>query len=243
MMRMHGELCSRYLTVVAFLLLATPDASAAANLLLPGICELTSGNKLSAVRSGDCPLGGKRTRLAGANIFDTLWVGSSGMNTCCNRSGGPATYPDALAALESASASGIRVFRFFASLFGDANKLWVNNPTLYWSEFDRAMDDFERLGLYSIPSIGTGFWHQVANAVTPGLNESANDAVINTSSVAFALQAKYFGELVTRYKDRNGVRTPPPPPRRQCCLLWVYSGDPGINCRPKEGRGKLTQWY
>ena len=35
------------------------------------------------------------------------------------------------------------------------DKLWVNNPALYWSEFDRAMDDFERLGLYSTPSIGT----------------------------------------------------------------------------------------
>ena len=49
------------------------------------------------------------------------------MATCCNPSGGPATYPDALAALESASMSGIRAFRFFASLFGDANKLWVHN--------------------------------------------------------------------------------------------------------------------
>ena len=181
-----------------------PPAAAAAASDLPGICEQASG-ELSAVRSGDCPSGGKRVRLAGANIFDTLWVGSSGMATCCNPDGGPATYPDALAALESASVSGIRAFRFFASLFGDANKLWVNNATLYWSEFDRAMDDFERLGLYSIPSIGTGFWHQVANAVTPGLNESTNDAVINTSSVAFGLQSKYFTELVTRYKDRKGV--------------------------------------
>ena len=179
-----------------------PDTTSAG---LPGICEQSSSGELSAVRRGDCPSGSKRVRIAGANIFDTLWVGSSGMNTCCNPSGGPATYPDALAALESASVSGIRAFRFFASLFGDANKLWVTNATLYWSEFDRAMDDFERLGLYSIPSIGTGFWHQVANAVTPGLNESANDAVINMSSVAFRLQAKYFAELVTRYKDRKGV--------------------------------------
>jgi hypothetical protein len=127
------------------------------------------------------------------------------MHTCCNSSGGPAHYPDALAALSSASKGGIRVFRFFASLFGDANKLWVVNPALYWSEFDRAMDGFERLGLYSIPSIGTGFWHQVANAVTPGLNESKNDGIINASSVSFGLQAKYFGELVSRYKGRKAV--------------------------------------
>ena len=67
------------------------------------------------------------------------------------------------------------------------------------------MDDFERLGLYSIPSIGTGQWHEVANAVTPGLNESTNAEVTNRSSIAWSLQTRYFKELVTRYKERKGV--------------------------------------
>lgn len=130
---------------------------------------------------------------------------STGQQTCCNSTGGPATYADALSALRSASAGGIRVFRFFGSLFGSANKMWVQDPRQFWAEYDRLVDDFEMLGLYSIPSIGTGMWHEVANAVTPGLNESANAEVTNRSSIAWSLQSRYFKEIVARYKERKAV--------------------------------------
>ena len=120
---------------IATMAIGDDDASPLAAALFPGICEDTATKELSAVRAVACPAGTQRVRVAGANIFDTLWVGSSGMNTCCNASGGPATYPDALEALESASTSGIRVFRFFGSLFGAATKAWVQDPARYWSEY------------------------------------------------------------------------------------------------------------
>ena len=141
------------------------SSGARAHGLLAGICEDSAGT-LSGARAGaPCPgPGGRRVQIAGANIFDQLWLGSSGMSTCCNATGGPATYADARAALEAAAASGIRVFRFFGALYGDANKLWVRDPALFWSEYDRLVDDIERLGLYAVLSIGEKMWWQVANA-------------------------------------------------------------------------------
>ena len=128
------------------------------------------------------------------------------MATCCNATGGPAVFGDAKAALEDAGRRGIRVFRFFASLYGAAGKLWVTDPTLYWSEFDAVMDVVERAGLYCIPSIGTGtLWAEVANAVTPGLAETVNDVVRNGSSVGGGLQQRYFREIVARYEARESV--------------------------------------
>ena len=59
--------------------------------------------------------------------------------------------------------------------------------------------------MYCIPSIGTDQWNQVANKVTPGLNETANDAVRNTSSVAYRLTMEYFDQITTRYKNRTQV--------------------------------------
>ena len=79
---------------IATMAIGDDDASPLAAALFPGICEDTATKELSAVRAVACPAGTQRVRVAGANIFDTLWVGSSGMNTCCNASGGPATYPD-----------------------------------------------------------------------------------------------------------------------------------------------------
>jgi hypothetical protein len=170
------------------------------------ICEESSPSKnLSAVR-GPCPAGSTAVRIAGANIFDSLWVTSTGMETCCNATGGPAVFADAVAALEDAASSGIRVFRFFASLFGAAGKMWVENPNEYWRQFDALMDSVDQNGLYCIPSIGYGHaWSQVANAVTAGLNESTNDVIINTTSISWALNAKYFDEIVRRYGQRRAV--------------------------------------
>ena len=169
------------------------------------ICEHSASQNLTAVR-GPCPSGSSAVRLAGANIFDSLWVSSTGMNTCCNPEGQPATFVDAKQALHDASKSGIRVFRFFASLFGASGTMSITNETQYWAEFDELMDAIESNGLYCIPSIGTGkMWSQQANAVTVGLDESMNDVVKNTSSVSWKLQAKYFQKIVARYADRNAV--------------------------------------
>ena len=169
------------------------------------ICEASGSKDLTSVR-GPCPDGTAAKRIASVNIFDSLWVTSTGMTTCCNATGGPAVSKDAVAALEAAQQSNIRVFRFFASLFGAAGRMWVENPAEYWQQFDGLIDTIEQNGLYCIPSIGTGkLWSQVANAVTPGLNESTNDVIMNTSSVSWALNAKYFDEIVRRYRHRKGV--------------------------------------
>lgn len=152
----------------------------------------TASLGLRAFRSGSCPPGSKPVRVAAVNIFDQLWVGSTGMDTA------PYSYPDARRALESAAAHGVRVFRFFGSLFGAATKMFVTNPSAYWAEYDRLVGDIERLHMYAIPSLGTGQWNEVANAVTPGLNETINDGVRNRSSVAYGLQARYFNEVVER---------------------------------------------
>ena len=134
------------------------------------------------------------------------WVSSTGMGTCCNATGGPAVRRDALAALEDAKTSGVRVFRYFASLWGAGNKMWVHTPNVYWQQHDMLMDAIERNGLYCVPSIGTGkMWALVANAVTPGLHETINDVVMNTSSISWRLQARYFQEFTQRYAKRHAV--------------------------------------
>lgn len=65
-----------------------------------------------------------------------------------------------------------KVFRFFASLFGTSQAYWATNPTTYWQQFDRLVDDIEAAGMSAIPSMGTGEWHLVANKLHPGLNET-----------------------------------------------------------------------
>mmetsp|Transcript_11824 Transcript_11824/g.30382 ORF Transcript_11824/g.30382 Transcript_11824/m.30382 type:complete len:444 (+) Transcript_11824:226-1557(+) len=188
---------ARALTLVlAFAPLAAPSATAS-------LCRDNAGS-LSAVR-GPCHTGTTAAHVAGANIFDQLWVGSSGMSTCCNATGGPATYADAWAALQSAHSAGVRVFRFFASLFGANQAFWLKEPATFWAEFDRLVDDIERLGMVAIPSLGTGMWHEVANAAHPGLNESANDGIVDFNSTAFKLNQEYFAQVVTRYAGRRGI--------------------------------------
>ena len=93
------------------------------------ICEASGSKDLTSVR-GPCPDGTAAKRIASVNIFDSLWVTSTGMVTCCNATGGPAVSKDAVAALEAAQQSNIRVFRFFASLFGAAGRMWVENPAV-----------------------------------------------------------------------------------------------------------------
>ena len=115
------------------------------NRTMAHICENVATGNLTSVR-GTCPANASPVRIAGANLFDSLWLTSTGMGTCCNPQGGPATFSDALTALEDAKKSGIRVFRFFGALFGSGNKMWVQSPALYWQQYDTLMDAIERIG-------------------------------------------------------------------------------------------------
>eukprot|EP00039_Didymoeca_costata_P006827 m.93735 g.93735 ORF g.93735 m.93735 type:complete len:423 (-) comp13409_c0_seq1:189-1457(-) len=160
----------------------------------PSICEAENGD-MSSVR-GPCPPQTKPIALAGANIFDAFWECSTGMN-------GPGTKSTSHA-FQTATDNGIRVFRFFASLFQTSMQYWVHNETNYWNEFDMVIDLLETYNLYAIPSIGTD-WHHVANAVTKGLNETTNDLIMNKSSVSRLFLEKYTTQLITRYKEKKHI--------------------------------------
>ena len=67
------------------------------------------------------------------------------------------------------------------------------------------VDRIDTSGLYWIPSIGTDGWDRVANALTPGLNETVNDFVKNASSVSRQLALDYFGQFSKRYFSRPSL--------------------------------------
>ena len=103
--------------------------------------ERDSGSLWSAVsESVSCPSHVPYpARLALVNIFDSFWVASSGMATCCNAKGGPATFQDSVEALSLANASGVRSFRFFADLWGPNKKWYVENQEQYWKSLTRGL--------------------------------------------------------------------------------------------------------
>lgn len=207
----------RVVSVVALLGLAAASSDGPA-----AICSDAHG-QLTAVR-GVCPASHPTSvRFAGVNIFDILWNTSPGQDTCCNKTGGPATFADAVRALESAQAGGVKVFRFFASLWGPWQKYWAENEEAHFADLDKLFDEIERLGMYAIPSIGTGDWHLVANAVVPGLQESQNDLVMNSTSASRGLANKYFDQLVSRYVSREAV------------LFWELGNELNlkVNLRPE----------
>jgi hypothetical protein len=96
----------------------------------------------------------------------------------------------------------------------------LQNPATFWFEFDRLIDDIEALGMYAIPSLGTGMWHEVANVVTPGLNETANDNIQNTTSAAYKLNLEYFDQVTKRYAGRK------------CVLAWELGNGEAWHPRP-----------
>lgn len=133
------------------------------------------------------------------------------------------------AALASAAANNIRVFRMFSCLWGPAMSFWVTNETQYWREFDVVMDEIGRYpALHVIPSIGYSQWWWVANQAFVGVNETMNDFILNASSVGRTLANKYFTQIVTRYAKRD------------CVLLWELGNElnlqvnlPPPRCDPK----------
>jgi len=161
------------------------------------ICESSSGELVAT--STQCESGFKEYYGAGVNIFDAFWDGSSGMIQ-------PGiSYQDTLIALQSASISGVRYFRFFASCWGPNQIYWLTNQQQYWSEFDRLMKDVATMGFYVIPSIGYDQWDLVANQWVKGLNETKNDLVKNHTSHSFLLAIEYFSQFVARYASHDSV--------------------------------------
>ena len=184
----------------------------------PRICAVGGGSsKLVAVR-GPCPDGSSRTRVAAVNIFDGMWDASSAMGSpnprAPNKDG--ISIANTTAALASAAAHNIRVFRMFACLWGPHMSFWVTNETAYWAEFDAVMDEIERYpGLHVILSIGYSSWWWTANQAfaAQGVNETLNDFILNPSSVGRGLANKYFTQIVTRYAKRD------------CVLLWELGNE------------------
>ena len=137
---MGGKMLPTWLLAAALVMATTFCAAvpkANASVLLCS-SERDSGSLWSAVsESVSCPSHVPYpARLAMVNIFDSFWVASSGMPTCCNARGGPATFKDSVEALSLANASGVRSFRFFADLWGPNKKWYVENQEQYWKDFD-----------------------------------------------------------------------------------------------------------
>ena len=192
--------------------------TAAANTNLggaPRICAVNGSSRLVAVR-GACPDGSSRTRVAAVNIFDAMYDGSTAMGSpdprAPNKDG--ISIANTTAALASAAANNIRVFRMFSCLWGPHMSFWVTNETQYWVEFDAVMDEIERYpGLHVIPSIGYSQWWWVANEAFAGVNETMNDFILNGSSVGRGLANTYFEQIVSRYAKRD------------CVLLWELGNE------------------
>ena len=165
----------------------------------PCVCEQIDG-QLRAYATGPCPTDCAPWRGAGANLFDLFWCASSGqaMGTSCS-------FADSSEQLATAKAAGIRYARFFAADWGPNKAWWVTHETQYWAEFDRLWAQMDASGLSVIPSLGTDDWDKVANAVTPGLNETANDYVRNTTSIGRQLAVRYVSTFVQRYANRSSI--------------------------------------
>lgn len=174
------------------------------------VCVSPTTARLIALR-GPCPAHHHEYGGAGVNLFDALWCSADGSATesAC-------TFEDVRTAMRSLAESGLRFFRFFATLWGSKQALWLMQPRSFWAAFDSLMDSAESMGLYVVPSIGAEAWHlvhnRVANVSLPGSSashsaaaETLNDLVLNPASAARALAMRYTRELVGRYGARPHV--------------------------------------
>ena len=206
-------------------LLLVGATSVAAALVPPLLCEDVATRVLAArTNATECPAGSRPWRGAAVNIFDSFWVASTGMpGTCCNATGGPATRADSVAALRLAAASGVRVFRFFASLWGPHCAFAVQQPKTYWAEMDEWWDVVDGLGMFAVPSLGGGDWYYAAP------NETLNDLVKNEHSNARRFAVDYVRTFVQRYS------------KRQSLLFWELGNElnlrvdlPAPHCHPSQ---------
>ena len=159
------------------------------------LCKATGNMTLIAVRDINCPKDFFPTRIASYNIFDAWW------NYGKMKSAANDLTTGSIDALVSANASGVRVFRFFASYWGNADisykNKWYQNKANYWRKFDLFMDVIDRFNFKIIPSIG----YVLATLV----KENYNDLVLNTSSQSYNLTVTYFTEFVKRYRNRTSI--------------------------------------
>ena len=168
------------------------------------VCVAPSTGALLATR-GACPKFYREYGGVGVNLYDALWCGVDG-----NRTQTPCSHADVRTAMEVLATTGLRFFRFFASLWGAKQDVWLRQPGRYWAAFDRLMNDADSLQLYVVPSIGAEGWHLVHNQMVnssfaAGSLEDLNDLVGNQTSIARALARRYYRELVTRYATRPNL--------------------------------------
>lgn len=181
---------------------------------------MSANHEMVATR-GDCPAGLTDYGGVGVNLYDAFWCGAEAMGVPCN-------YRDALAAMRSLAASGLRFFRFFASLWGPKQIHWLRSPKQHWAAFDRMLDDAQKLGLYAVPSIGAESWHEVHNRAhndSGARRETLNDLVTNRSSAARALARRYTSEVVRRYASHPVV------------LFWELGNELNLYVNQRQGCG------
>ena len=129
------------------------------------------------------------------NIFDAMWNANPGQGL----PGGP-SIDSTRAVIESAAVSGVRVFRFFASLWGGKKSFWATNSTAYWNSFDEVMDAIaSHPSIYVVPSIGYSNWHLVSNILN-GTNETMND-------VSFFLIMMFLDNIMYRHFHPHNPRS------------------------------------
>lgn len=146
------------------------------------LCRDINTAELFAQRnSSSCPTGSSHYRGAGVNMFDALWLYSPAFPAAKRTGRGTL---DVVSALQALATSGVRVFRFFATLHGADQVMWMQQPALFWVTFDALLNVVEAHGLVCIPSIGFE-WDLVARAL--GRNETANDLVRNATSLSRTL--------------------------------------------------------
>ena len=184
------------------------------------ICASLSTGELLAVRS-DCPAGYSDYGGAGVNLFDAFWCGSEAMSIPCD-------YKQAFRAMQTLASSGIRFFRFFATLWGSKQVYWLTSPALYWSTMDRFFADARKLRLYVVPSIGAETWHEVLNRMrntSAGtvLRATLNDVVVDSRSEARKLGIQYVKEFVRRYNKRHEI------------LFWELGNELNIFANQRHG--------
>ena len=166
----------------------------------PHICDFKTSGRLLATVNTTCPAGSTEFRGAGINLFDLFWCGSTGMGVSA-----ACTFNESASMLASYKRTGLRFFRFFATDWGPNAAFAIQHPHQNWAELDRVWDAIDASGLYAIPSIRAGEWHEVANAIHPGLHEGPNDLVRNATSISRTLALQYFSDFASRYKARKSL--------------------------------------
>ena len=144
-----------------------------------------------------------RTRDPGVgrpSIYLTVFASSTGQQTCCNAGlAAPQRRPMPSTRCGLAAANGVRVFRFFANLWGPNCVFAAQHPGTFWREMDSFWDEIDRLGLFAIPSLGAHDWHYATQ------NETINDLVMDRNSKSRKYAVDYIRTFTTSYINRSSL--------------------------------------